>query len=162
MKVFFTKQERIFILFLLAGLIAGSGVELYQSRSKPKINITELKARAEIEQQIQVRTVLIDSILSHEPIASRTGGLDSGMSEVPFLKKMNPEAAPGMLRININTATAEELEQLPHVGPVLAKRIIDYRNVRGQFTNIEDLNKVKGIGDKKLSLIRPYIYIKAE
>ena len=50
--------------------------------------------------------------------------------------------------VNINTATATELETLPGVGPVIAKRIIDYREKNGAYKNIGELKNVSGIGDK--------------
>ncbi len=51
-------------------------------------------------------------------------------------------------KININTADKEELEKIKGVGPVIAQRIIDYRSSNGPFQALEDLKKVKGIGDK--------------
>lgn len=53
--------------------------------------------------------------------------------------------------ININRATAAELEALPGIGPVLAHRILTYRKVNGPFTAIEDLQKVSGIGASKFA-----------
>ena len=52
----------------------------------------------------------------------------------------------GAVRININTCTKEELESLPGIGPVLAERIIEYREKNGSFKTIEDITKVSGIG----------------
>jgi competence protein ComEA len=46
---------------------------------------------------------------------------------------------------------------LPGIGPVLAKRIIDYRRVHGPYRKIADLRKVSGIGQKKLGKIKPYL-----
>lgn len=51
-------------------------------------------------------------------------------------------------KINLNTATVEELTKLKRIGPVYAQRIIDYREKYGPFEKIEDLIKVKGIGQK--------------
>jgi competence protein ComEA len=50
--------------------------------------------------------------------------------------------------ININTAGADALMKLPRIGPKMAQRIIDFRKENGKFKKIEDLMKVKGIGEK--------------
>lgn len=59
--------------------------------------------------------------------------------------------------ININTATKEELESLPGIGPVIAGRIIDYRKTNGPFKRREDLLKVKGIGPKTFADLKDKI-----
>lgn len=61
--------------------------------------------------------------------------------------------------ISLNTADAQTLELLPGVGPVLAKRIIAYRNEIGGFRSVDDLLDVKGIGEKTLEKIRPYVAV---
>ncbi|MEW6077206.1 MAG: helix-hairpin-helix domain-containing protein [Thermodesulfobacteriota bacterium] len=58
-----------------------------------------------------------------------------------------PKAA-AVEKININTASAETLMQLPGIGQSYAKRIVEYREANGPFSNIEELKNVKGIGDK--------------
>lgn len=59
--------------------------------------------------------------------------------------------------ININQATAQELEQLPGVGPKLAERIVTFRQENGAFKQVEDLLAVKGIGPKNFTTMRPYL-----
>ena len=50
-------------------------------------------------------------------------------------------------KININTAGYEELQKITGVGPVIAQRIVDYRNAHGPFQKLEDIKKIQGIGD---------------
>ena len=61
--------------------------------------------------------------------------------------------------ININTATAAQLDTLPGIGPVLAQRIIDYRQANGPFTSLSQLMLVEGIGEKRRANILPLITI---
>jgi competence protein ComEA len=63
-----------------------------------------------------------------------------------------PGAATG--KININTASVAELDQLSGIGPVLAQNIVDYRTTHGPFKTVDALNDVKGIGDALLAKIR--------
>ena len=65
--------------------------------------------------------------------------------------------APTRVLVNVNTATAEELETLTGIGPSLAKAIIDYRAEHGDFTAAEELLLVKGIGEAKLEGFRAEI-----
>lgn len=59
--------------------------------------------------------------------------------------------------VNINTATVEQLQTLPGIGPVLAQRIIDYRATNGPFQTTGDLSRVEGISTKRLAAILDYI-----
>lgn len=65
--------------------------------------------------------------------------------------------APGVARlININTATAAELDLLPGIGPALAGRIIEYREANGPYSRLDDLDEVSGIGPKTIAKLVPY------
>lgn len=63
-------------------------------------------------------------------------------------------------RININTATAEELATLPRIGPALAQRIIEYRETHGGFQTIEELLEVRGIGEATLEQLQDLITVR--
>ncbi len=62
-------------------------------------------------------------------------------------------------RVNLNTATAADLEALPGIGPALARRILEYRAQHGPFSAVEDLLAVRGIGPAKLEQLRPYVTV---
>ena len=59
--------------------------------------------------------------------------------------------------VNLNTATADELQLLPGIGAARAQAVIDLRKQRGGFKSIEELKDVKGIGDSALERLRPYV-----
>lgn len=61
--------------------------------------------------------------------------------------------------LNINTATAEELDALPGIGPTLAQRIVEYRERNGAFTAVTELSNVDGIGVKKVLAIMELITV---
>lgn len=69
-----------------------------------------------------------------------------------------PGAVPGAL-INVNTASATELEALPGVGEVIAQAIVDYRTENGPFASVEQLLDVSGIGDATLENIRELVTV---
>lgn len=68
-------------------------------------------------------------------------------------------ASEQSIKININTADKKELEKITGVGPVIAQRIIDYRQTNGPFQKIEDIKKVSGIGDVKFEKMKNEITI---
>ena len=61
--------------------------------------------------------------------------------------------------VNINTASAEQLELLPRVGPALAGRIIDFRDANGPFRSVDEIVAVKGIGERSFEMLEPYLVI---
>jgi competence protein ComEA len=63
-------------------------------------------------------------------------------------------------KVNINTATLEQLEMLPRIGTKTAQSIIEYRTQNGLFEKAEDLTKVRGIGEKTVEELQNFIILK--
>lgn len=98
---------------------------------------------------LNLARVLVDGeqILVGRPAAP--GGLSASAST----------AAPdptGAL-VNLNTATAEQLDTLPGVGPVTAQKILDWRGAHGAFSSVDELLEVDGIGEKTLADLAPHV-----
>jgi len=70
-----------------------------------------------------------------------------------------PSPLAGEELVNINTASLEELEKLPGIGPTIAQRIITYREDNGPFGSIEDLDNVTGIGESIMGAVRDLITV---
>lgn len=62
-------------------------------------------------------------------------------------------------QVNINTASEQELQLLPRVGPALAKRVVEFRTANGPFKAPEELTRVKGVGEKTFALLAPYLAV---
>lgn len=63
-------------------------------------------------------------------------------------------------KLNINTATLEQLARLPGIGEVIAGRIVEFRRENGPFQSIEELTDVEGIGEKRMDELREYITVR--
>lgn len=72
-----------------------------------------------------------------------------------------PEAANGKpaVIVNLNTATAADLERLPGIGAKTAQRILDYRQKNGPFKKVEELMNIQGIGEKGFLKLRPQLSV---
>ncbi len=99
------------------------------------------------------------------PAATSTSGKETSSSTTGTTQttptptgSASGKLAPGQT-ININSASAEELDALPGIGPTKAQAIVDYRNQHGNFKSIEDIENVKGIKSGEFSKIKDYIRV---
>ena len=76
---------------------------------------------------------------------------------VEVKQKGSPGAAH---KLNLNTATQEQLEKLPGVGPSMARAIVELRSSRRGFYKLDELKEVNGIGEKKLELLKKYLEVR--
>ncbi len=77
-----------------------------------------------------------------------------GLAIAPIAALAQQGGASSNEKINLNTATLEQLQTLPGVGPAIAKNIVEYRTKVGKFAKIEDILNVKGIGEKKFQRMK--------
>ena len=136
----FTPQESKAILFILVVLSAGAGVLNYRNHNPD----------------------FAPELLKEDSKAARAGFqmVQSGIPPTDTINEVvnpNPPSEKPKLKINLNTASMEEFESLPHIGPVLAKRIVDYRYQKGGFNSTEEIIKVKGIGKETYQAIKEYL-----
>ncbi len=128
----FTANEQKIFLFLALIFLVGSGIRLYKnfnSASAPQFDYTKT------DQQF----------IEHSRMLPR----DS-------LERITTDSQPKK-KINLNSATKQELVSLPGIGEGIAERILLYREEHKKFSTINDLRKVKGIGEKKFERLREYI-----
>jgi len=98
-------------------------------------------------------------------LPSEVVSLPTSTSSIPALSGSSHPSVSGVARrqerakLDVNRANAQELEELPGIGPVLAERIVDYRKSGRSFRSIDDLRAVKGIGRKKFEQIRTLVTV---
>ena len=80
---------------------------------------------------------------------------------IDTVAQMEPSTTPVRPRLDLNRASAGELESLPGIGAVLAQRVIAFRESVGRFQKIEDLREVKGIGAKKFDRLKSFVMVSA-
>ena len=138
----FTRNELIVILFLSTTLCVGASFKVFFPRtagtSTPQFDYTQADSEY-VALSKAAAGLLADG-------AERAPGGDRGKTKTP----------PAKGGIKINTASAQELTQLPGIGPAIAERIVEYRKQHGRFKTVDDLTNVSGIGPKKLDKLRPF------
>jgi competence protein ComEA len=110
--------------------------------------------------RLNLAAVLTDGQKVHVPQVGEPLD-DSGTAAGETGSSASGSGVPGATdaKIDLNSASAEELGALPRVGPVLAQRIVDWRKEHGRFSSVEELDAVDGVGPKMLETLLPLVRI---
>ena len=134
---------RTIVISLVVVILLGSGFWMLKYRH-PALFLGEPDLIVDKQQKSDESTPAVESSIP-------PAGADSATIAEPLPHE------PKDGRIDINTATIEEFESLPGIGPATAKRIIDYRDINGRFDIVDDIAEVHGIGDKTIEKLRDRI-----
>lgn len=167
-----TADEKKAMAFLLAVALVGAGVRwvgVQRFESDLSRQVDRSAPAAGAARALAAQLAAIDSLRA-VPRKSRTRPKSSKSSKSAKSSTSSKSATASSAaakpprqatgppeRIDVNSATAAELERLPRVGPALAQRIVDYRQRQGPFQAPEDLRHVRGIGPSTVRLLEPLV-----
>ncbi len=144
------------IKIYITGEVVSPGVyELSEnSRVEDAINVAGGLTEKAVLKNVNLAFVLEDATKIYIPNSSDDENLEIISSEMQNNTSQNKNQ-----KININKANAQDLENVPGIGPSTAEKIIIYRTENGKFSSIDDLKNVTGIGEKKFESIKDYITV---
>lgn len=156
-----TKEEIENIIVHVSGCVNKEGiVELpINSRVIDAINYAGgVKENADLS-EINLASILEDGIKIYIPsLQEKTENALNQNNELNISSKINENISSNSIqKININTATQEQLDTLPGIGQSTALKIIEYRKENGKFKKIEDIKQIKGIGEAKFNKLKDLI-----
>lgn len=152
------EEEKVEIVVHITGQVVNQGVVRVEEGDRvidaieaaggatAEANLSKINLAYLLEDGMKIYVPSVNDVEEVEYVTS-----SSGVSE---------NSDKGELKVNINTATSEELQKLPGVGESIANRIVTYRKENGKFSTIEDLKNVSGIGDAKFNNIKGYVFVK--
>ncbi|NWF49270.1 MAG: helix-hairpin-helix domain-containing protein [Ignavibacteriaceae bacterium] len=154
-KIGFTETEIKVIIFLLIVFSAGFGFNYLLSGSKElKSKMNQETPSGTSEKKLAILDIEAGSKKDKE-IKQQVLALE----KIDYKKDKKSNLPPGK-SININTASKDELVNIPGIGEKTAQRIIELRNKLGRFKSLKELLEVKGIGESKLKTISKYLTVK--
>lgn len=144
---------------LAACIVVAFSLGYYLGRSaSPAVLEVGTVASVEVSASAVPQVPAVSAASSQRPLipAAESSAVESLPSELERQEEISPELPESGL-INLNTATLEQLDTLPGIGPVLAQRIVDEREANGPYTGAEDLTRVEGIGQAIVESIQDHI-----
>lgn len=149
--------------FLILAIVAGGILLLVrENREKPNNELRIINNEGNIE-NIENRLIgienKIDELSGSQSVQTSSQPVESEQGEVAGATTQAPASNYSTGKININSASATQLDSLPGIGPAYAGRIIDYREANGGFKTIEEIENIKGIGPKTFEKLKDLITV---
>lgn len=135
------------LLFVITAMFASFCLGHYLGRRQETGTVTVTRGRTSAVQEEELRTP------TRQTAAAETEPMEETASE------REPLVTESQGKLNLNTATVEELMTLPGIGEALANRIVEYRERNGAFTSVDALDGVSGIGPKRIEAIREFVTV---
>jgi comEA protein len=163
-KLQISKNERVAVSVLIVMIVCTSSMSLIWNPG-PQYSETEY---AKLERIFEEKSRDFEQdramiLARYEPLDGNEKGIDAveksnmALSDTIPPPENEAETVSANNLIDINSATASKLQELPGIGPAYSKRIVEWRNENGQFTSFDQLLEIKGIGEKRLANIKPLI-----
>lgn len=161
---FLTKEERLVFLTLSVCLMAGGVFQFINSVFELPEEITppdDGRPSLALLGESGINDGVSGSDADKADDLLTSGGSGGTISRNARSSETGPSSTESIVlsaKLDLNKATAQELDALPGIGPSLASRIIEQRRITGGFRSVEDLLAVRGIGKKTLAKFRPWVY----
>jgi competence protein ComEA len=151
-------------VFIGLAVLLGAGLVLrhVQSQAQP-LPADYYAAQDQRFEERSAAPLLPESAAETAPLPVPASDAATDSTEQDEAPEAVPQAASTssvrLPRMNLNLATAAQLERLPRIGPALSGRIVAYRDAHGPFRQVSDLVEVRGIGEKTLAKVKPYVFV---
>jgi comEA protein len=159
-KISLGSTERVFIYILFGFILLIQLAILTKPFLKKETPIDYSELNKLISDKTEKMQLAFDSSLTHQYFPTDSiliADKKAKETKVKKTKEIKEPTPKKPLIIDINKATLSEWIQIPGIGEKTAQIILDFRLKNGAFTSLEDLKKVKGIGDKKFEKMRPFL-----
>jgi len=167
MGTFTTRHRSALLVILSYALLTGAAIFYLRQPPGEPLQLVEpveqvsgqpSQSNAQAPTNTEIISQTLTKVVGEPGATSDHSHARAHKTESQSATTQSPSNSP-TAKININQATAQDLQQLSHIGPTLANRIIAYRKAHGPFRTTDDLVQVKGIGPVMLSRIRDLITV---
>lgn len=155
------KQVEFVLGIALLVVIVAGGILLYSRNKQTQARVAGASTSSEVDAlraEIDNLNKKIDEV-NQNIDAARSVVVETETTQVAADNSSADSGASVSSQVNINTASLDELDSLPGIGPTYAQRIIDYRKAQGSFRSTDELQNVKGIGPKTFEKLKDLVTI---